>query len=74
LNTFAQVGTALGLATLVTLAAVHAGASAGGEESSPEALVEGYRLAFFVASGVAVLGVSAALSLVRRGKEAPGKQ
>jgi hypothetical protein len=36
--------------------------------------VEGYRLAFFVASGVAVLGVSAALSLVRRGKEAPGKQ
>jgi EmrB/QacA subfamily drug resistance transporter len=73
LNTSAQVGTALGLAVLVTLAAAHAGASAGGEETSPEALVEGYRLAFVIASGVAVLGVSAALYLIRRGEEARGK-
>ncbi len=73
MNTSAQVGTALGLATLLTLAAAHTEALSGGTESGAEALVAGYRFAFFLAAGVASLGVVAALSLLR-GTKASGKQ
>lgn len=72
MNTAAQVGTALGLAALLTLAAAsasaYAGASAGGGPPEAQALVAGYRLAFFAAAGVASLGVLAALCVVRPGK------
>jgi MFS family permease len=66
LNTAAQVGTALGLAALLTIAAAHTSALSGGSESGAKALVAGYRLAFFAATGVASLGVLAALGLMRR--------
>lgn len=65
MNTSAQVGTALGLAALLTLAAAHADTLSGGAESGAGALVAGYRLAFLVAAGIASLGVVAALSLLR---------
>ena len=65
MNTAAQVGTALGLATLLTLAASTA-AQAGGGTPDAQALVAGYRLAFFAAAGVASLGVLAALCVVRQ--------
>jgi MFS family permease len=68
MNTSAQVGTALGLAALISLAAAYAGASAGGGPSDAQALVAGYRLAFFAAAGVASLGVLAALCVVRADK------
>lgn len=65
MNTSAQVGTALGLASLLTIAAAHAGSLSGGPEPGAEALVAGYRLAFFLAAGIASLGLVAALCLVR---------
>lgn len=73
MNTSAQVGTALGLATLLTLAAAHTEALSGGTESGAEALVAGYRFAFFLAAGVASLGMAAAISLLR-GAETSRKQ
>ncbi|HEV2121415.1 MAG TPA: MFS transporter, partial [Chloroflexota bacterium] len=73
MNTSAQVGTALGLATLITLAAARTAALSDGMESGAEALVAGYRFAFFLAAGVASLGVVAALSLFR-GTEMSRKQ
>jgi MFS family permease len=64
LNAAAQVGTAVGIAALVAVAAARTGVVSGGEPSSA-ALVEGYRWAFFVAVGLAVMGTLASLSLVR---------
>jgi EmrB/QacA subfamily drug resistance transporter len=73
MNTCAQVGTALGLAALVTLATARTAALSGGAYSGADALVAGYRFAFLVAAGVASLGVVAALCLLR-GTRAPRKQ
>jgi EmrB/QacA subfamily drug resistance transporter len=69
MNTSAQVGTALGLATLLTLAATRTAALSDGAESAAEALVAGYRLAFLVAAGIASLGVVAALYFFRQVKK-----
>jgi len=60
LNSAAQVGTALGLAVLIPLAA-HLGAGDGG---TPAALVEGYRWAFVGAAGLAFVGALLATLLV----------
>ena len=68
LNSSAQIGMAVGLAVLFTLAAARADALASGEPTA-QALVEGYRLAFFVGAGLAAVGVLLAL-LVLREKEA----
>jgi hypothetical protein len=70
MNTSAQVGTALGLAALLTLAATRTAALSAGAESAAEALVAGYRQAFLVAAGVASLGVVAALHFFRQAKNA----
>ena len=69
MNTSAQVGTALGLAVLITLATAYADTLSGGSKPGAEALVAGYRFAFLVAAGVASLGVVAALYLLRGGRE-----
>jgi EmrB/QacA subfamily drug resistance transporter len=66
LNSSAQVGTALGLAVLFAVAVARTDAAAAGGEPGAEALVAGYRWAFFVGAGIAALGVAAALRLVRR--------
>jgi sugar phosphate permease len=68
MNTSAQVGTALGLAALISLAASHTAALSGGTESEAEALVAGYRFAFLVAAGVATLGAVTALYFLRQAK------
>ena len=73
MNTSAQVGTALGLAALISLASARTVAVSGGTEAGAEALVAGYRLAFLVAAGVALFGVVAALYFFR-GAEAPLKR
>ncbi len=65
MNTSAQMGTALGLAALTTLAAAHADTLSEGSELGADALVAGYRLAFLAAAGVASLGVVAALFFLR---------
>ena len=71
LNSSAQVGTAMGLAVLFAVAVARTDAAAMGSEPSGEALVAGYRWAFFVGAAVAALGAAAALRLVRR--EATGE-
>ena len=65
LSSCAQVGTALGLAALATIAAARTGALTGGGEASAAALVEGFRTAFCVGAGVAVVGALAPLFLMR---------
>ena len=69
LNSCAQVGTALGLAVLFAVAAGRADAVAAGAEPGAEALVAGYRRAFFVGAGVAALGAAAALWLVQENRK-----
>jgi MFS family permease len=65
LNSSAQIGTAVGLAILFTIAAAHADAPAGGEPTA-QALVEGYRLAFFTGASLAAFGALVAHFVVRR--------
>ncbi|HEX2728577.1 MAG TPA: MFS transporter, partial [Rubrobacteraceae bacterium] len=65
LNTAAQIGTAMGLAALFTIAAARTDALSGGAKPTDEALVAGYHWAFYAGAGVAALGVVCALLLVR---------
>ncbi|MCA1715816.1 MAG: MFS transporter [Actinobacteria bacterium] len=69
MNTSAQVGTAMGLASLLTLAAARTVALSDGTYPGAEALVAGYRFALLLAAGVASLGVVAALCLLRGVRE-----
>ena len=67
INTSQQVGGALGLAVLSTVAFTQiddAAASAGGAPS-PTTLTEGYADAFMVGAGIALLGLIATLVLIR---------
>ncbi|HTA12998.1 MAG TPA: MFS transporter [Solirubrobacteraceae bacterium] len=61
-NTSAQVGGALGLAVLATLASSHSHALRLGGHSQAASLTGGYQLAFWVAAGLAVAAVAVALS------------
>lgn len=65
-NTAQQVGGALGLAILVTVASSRSGAFAAeaGASSSPVALVEGFQAAFLGAAGFALAAALTALVLV----------
>lgn len=65
LNSAAQIGTAIGLAILFAVATARADAIAA-DKPGAEALVEGYRWAFVVGAGMAALGATAALAMVRR--------
>lgn len=71
LNSSAQIGTALGLAALITVAAARTEALAGGEEATLTAVVEGFRAAFYVATGLAVAGALVPLFLMRGKEQAP---
>ncbi len=65
INTSQQVGTALGLAILVTVAAARTDSLAGNVGPSATALVEGYRYGFAGGAGLAGVGVLVALFFVR---------
>ena len=65
LNSSAQIGTALGLAALITVAAARTEALTGGGVGATVALVEGFRLAFYAAAGLAVAGALVPLFLMR---------
>ncbi len=65
INTFAQVGTALGLATLIALAAARTDTLAGGSSPSATEVVEGFRWAFYAGAGIATSGCLVALFVVR---------
>jgi EmrB/QacA subfamily drug resistance transporter len=68
LNSSAQIGTALGLAALITVAAARTEALAGEGPATAAAIVEGFRTAFYAATGLAVAGALVPL-LVMRGRE-----
>jgi sugar phosphate permease len=59
-NTTQQVGGALGLAVLATVASEHTGAATGND-----ALLSGYHLAFAVAAGFVVAAVAVAAVVLR---------
>ena len=59
-NTTAQVGAALGLAVLSTLAASRTDSALAGGEGKAAATVAGYHLAFWVAAGLVVVAVGIA--------------
>jgi EmrB/QacA subfamily drug resistance transporter len=65
LNTAAQVGHALGIAVLVTVAAARTDALAAGGKPTAADFVSGFRLAFYVGATIAIVGVLAALLTVR---------
>jgi EmrB/QacA subfamily drug resistance transporter len=57
-NTTAQVGGALGLAVLATLAASHTHGAAGGGREGAAALTAGYHLAFWIAAALVACAVA----------------
>ena len=65
INTSQQVGGALGLAILSSVAFSTIGDLAATGDTGPAALTEGYADAFMVGAGIAVLGVFATLLLIR---------
>jgi EmrB/QacA subfamily drug resistance transporter len=65
LNSCAQVGSAVGLAILFTVAAVRTDALSDGAVPTPADLVGGYRLAFLAGAALAVAGVAVARFVVR---------
>jgi EmrB/QacA subfamily drug resistance transporter len=68
INTSQQVGGALGLAVLSTVAftQINDAAAAAGGAPSLQALTDGYADAFLTGSGIALLGLVATLVLIRR--------
>jgi EmrB/QacA subfamily drug resistance transporter len=67
INTSQQIGGALGLAVLSTVAftQINDAAAASGAPPSPSVLTDGYGDAFLVGAGVALLGLLATLGLIR---------
>jgi EmrB/QacA subfamily drug resistance transporter len=74
LNTAAQIGTAIGIAALATLAAARTRALAGTADPGAAQLVAGFRLAFLIAAALSLAGSLAAVLLVQRrgGRERAG--
>ena len=72
-NTTVQVGGALGLAVLATLAATRSDGLLASGDAAVAALTHGYRLAFLVGAGLVVAAVAVALTVLqpeRRAREA----
>jgi EmrB/QacA subfamily drug resistance transporter len=65
-NTTAQVGGALGLAVLATLSSSHTQDLLANGATQASALTGGYHLAFGVASGLVLVGISVAAIVLRR--------
>jgi EmrB/QacA subfamily drug resistance transporter len=64
-NTSLQVGGALGLATLATLATTRTDNLLANGESTASALTDGYQLAFLVGAGLVVAAIGFALTVLR---------
>ena len=65
INTSQQIGGALGIAMLSTIATSQTADSIASGEILPEALVDGFSSAFLVGAAIAAAGVVAALTLIR---------
>ena len=66
INTSQQIGGALGIAVLSSIAVAHTESAAKAGESVPAALTSGFHAAFWVGAAIAAAGVVASLVLVRR--------
>ena len=66
INTSQQIGGALGIAILSTIATTRTEDAVQSGTAAPNALVEGFHAAFWVGAGVALVGVVAALVFIRR--------
>jgi EmrB/QacA subfamily drug resistance transporter len=66
INTSQQIGGALGIAALSTIATSQTESSVASGEALPFALVDGFTAAFVAGVGIAAVGVVAALTLIRR--------
>ena len=71
INTSQQIGGALGIAALSTIATSRTEDALAQGAAPAAALVDGFHGAFYVAVGVAVVGFVAALTLIRRERAAP---
>jgi MFS family permease len=65
-NTTQQIGGALGIAILSTIATSRTAHALADGTAAPSALVHGFTVAFVVGAGIAAVGVVAALTLIRR--------
>jgi EmrB/QacA subfamily drug resistance transporter len=75
INTSQQIGGALGIAILSTVATTQTGNAIASGTGVPVALTDGFQTAFFVGVGIAAVGVLASLFLVRdRDLEQPAAQ
>src|SRR6266498_1741689 len=66
INTSQQIGGALGIAALSTIATSQTADAVASGTALPAALVDGFTTAFLVGAGIAGLGIVAALTLIRR--------
>jgi hypothetical protein len=66
ITTSQQIGGALGIAILSSVAVSHTSSAARSGAAIPDALVTGFHAAFWVGAAVAALGVVASLVLIRR--------
>jgi EmrB/QacA subfamily drug resistance transporter len=66
INTSQQIGGALGIAALSTIATSRTGHAVASGASLPTALVDGFNAAFIAGAGMAAVGIVAALTLIRR--------
>jgi EmrB/QacA subfamily drug resistance transporter len=74
INTTAQVGGALGLAVLATLASSRSENLLAAGEAAPAALTSGYHLAFAVGAALVLIGIGVALTVLRPEREAAVRQ
>jgi EmrB/QacA subfamily drug resistance transporter len=65
-NTTVQVGGAIGLAVLATLASSRTGALRDAGESAPAALTGGYHLAYLIGAALVVVAIVVALAVIER--------
>jgi sugar phosphate permease len=66
INTSQQIGGALGLAILATVAATRTDTLVATGEPVPQALTSGFSLAFWVAAGFALVSLATTLVVIRR--------
>ncbi|MDQ3065984.1 MAG: MFS transporter [Actinomycetota bacterium] len=66
INTSQQIGGAVGIALLSTIAISRTDSEVAAGTAVPQAMTEGFQLAFWVGAGIALAGVVAALALIRQ--------
>ena len=66
INTAQQVGGAVGVAVASSVATSHFTTLLHQGTAPPDALTSGFRWAFWVVAGIAVAGIAASVSLIRR--------